>query len=844
MKKLFTGNFLMLILVMSIGTLSYGQFSGYYLQSFESSTFPPSGWKANNVSGSEEWNSSSYLSYDGNKSAYIQYDQTAEDWLISPMFTVTNGDSLIFYMATEYSGYTPDSLVIRISTTDTAMASFVHKMLLLEEGVNYPLMEEDWTKYGVDLSAFAGQSIYVAFCHYNDDADGLFLDQIMLGTAPNIDAQASSLISNNSIVSGIAYTPIISIRNNGASLSNISSTLILPGGYNQSVTTNNVSPGTSVNVTFPAYTSTSVGIIQGKAYTVLAGDQIANNDTLHFTLNSIGSIPNYGWSEAGPMSINGFHAGGVAYIQECGTATDSGFIFLLGGLDLNYDEITNVQKYNVQTGVFESVAANLDYRIYANASVVKNKIYYPGGFDYFYDVQNTTFEYDPLLDTWATKSNMLAATGDYASGVYKDSLIYVVGGYDGWDYINNVQIYNPLTDTWTAGTAFPGTKSEGARLGISGNKIVLTGGYDYYSDQMISDAWLGTIDVNNPSNITWTALPSYPGGGVYRLASGVVHHTDSRVYFAGGAKSGYYDEISEKIFAYNVQTNSWEAGIDIPNPVADVQNIVPMVKNDSLYLVLVGGYDGWDVMENIQLFNLGKYSTDLNLVASANSICEGSSVTISVNNTGLDVVWTPSNLFPNPTDTSVTLNLATSTTIFAQLTPYFGCGVKDSIIITVNPKPVASIGNISSVCVQNAPFALTQGSPIGGVYSGPGITSGLFFPNTAGIGIHNINYVYTNTEGCSDTATTTLEVTSCTGIDEQANLNLRVFPNPSQHYIQLESNEVLGMVEIYQMNGTAVYVQLANSQSKQIDISGFAPGMYTLKTYINGMPITRMIVKQ
>jgi gliding motility-associated-like protein len=56
------------------------------------------------------------------------------------------------------------------------------------------------------------------------------------------------------------------------------------------------------------------------------------------------------------------------------------------------------------------------------------------------------------------------------------------------------------------------------------------------------------------------------------------------------------------------------------------------------------------------------------------------------------------------------------------------------------------------------PFALSGGMPVGGTYTGTGVTSNLFDPKTAGIGIHQITYIYTNPSGCSDSATATIEV--------------------------------------------------------------------------------------
>ncbi|MFZ4707518.1 MAG: hypothetical protein ACOYMF_16080, partial [Bacteroidales bacterium] len=57
-------------------------------------------------------------------------------------------------------------------------------------------------------------------------------------------------------------------------------------------------------------------------------------------------------------------------------------------------------------------------------------------------------------------------------------------------------------------------------------------------------------------------------------------------------------------------------------------------------------------------------------------------------------------------------------------------------------------------------FALTGGSPTGGVYSGPGVAGGTFTPATAGVGTHTITYTFTDGNGCSNFCTFTIQVVS------------------------------------------------------------------------------------
>lgn len=87
-----------------------------------------------------------------------------------------------------------------------------------------------------------------------------------------------------------------------------------------------------------------------------------------------------------------------------------------------------------------------------------------------------------------------------------------------------------------------------------------------------------------------------------------------------------------------------------------------------------------------------------------------------------------------------------------------GCSASDTSIMRVNTLPTVTLGAFSDVCSSTAPFALSGGSPTGGLYSGSGVSSGLFNPSVAGPGIVAITYSYTNANGCTNTSTSNIVV--------------------------------------------------------------------------------------
>ena len=84
-----------------------------------------------------------------------------------------------------------------------------------------------------------------------------------------------------------------------------------------------------------------------------------------------------------------------------------------------------------------------------------------------------------------------------------------------------------------------------------------------------------------------------------------------------------------------------------------------------------------------------------------------------------------------------------------------GCSNNASTTITVNAAPTVTQSPISTVCSNSGMLALTGGSPSGGTYSGTGVSGSDFDPT---VGTQTVSYIYTDTNGCSDDASTTITV--------------------------------------------------------------------------------------
>lgn len=150
--------------------------------------------------------------------------------------------------------------------------------------------------------------------------------------------------------------------------------------------------------------------------------------------------------------------------------------------------------------------------------------------------------------------------------------------------------------------------------------------------------------------------------------------------------------------------------------------------------------------------------------------------------------------------------------------------------ITVDEAPPVMLMPFDMVCLTWPAFELTGGSPSGGVYGGPGVTDGWFYPDVAGIGTHTISYTFTGLSGCSNTAEETIIVDPCTGIFEASAELLGIYPNPSNGSFSVKA-PVGGTYDmlVYDLTGNTVYserVQLDSAAAINVELSEIRDGLY------------------
>ena len=85
-----------------------------------------------------------------------------------------------------------------------------------------------------------------------------------------------------------------------------------------------------------------------------------------------------------------------------------------------------------------------------------------------------------------------------------------------------------------------------------------------------------------------------------------------------------------------------------------------------------------------------------------------------------------------------------------------GCVSEASTTVRVNGLPNVTLAALASICADSGLVNLAGGSPLGGVFSGVGVSNGQFNPINLGGGSYNVTYAFVDSLGCANLDTAIL----------------------------------------------------------------------------------------
>jgi hypothetical protein len=199
--------------------------------------------------------------------------------------------------------------------------------------------------------------------------------------------------------------------------------------------------------------------------------------------------------------------------------------------------------------------------------------------------------------------------------------------------------------------------------------------------------------------------------------------------------------------------------------------------------------------------------------------CVGSTIALTSSG-GTDFDWIGPDSYvqantQNPTILGATVAMDGVYTV--TVTNAAGCSITATTTVVVNPLPTATASNTGPYCAGGT---IQLNSPAGSAtddWTGPGgyVANNTQNPTraTATVAMSGTYTVtVTDVNGCSATATTSVVVTSCTGLEQIKEIeSINLFPNPSEGDLNLsivfKNKPSSALVEIYNSNGSIILIR-------------------------------------
>ena len=243
-----------------------------------------------------------------------------------------------------------------------------------------------------------------------------------------------------------------------------------------------------------ARSSLGVAVVNGKIYAIggANGSELWPNVGRIMGTNEEYDPATNTWTYKAPMPTQRYGFAIAVYENK---------IYCIGGIK-NYTKATGYEVtganevYNPITNTWETKTSMRTPRSHLAANVVHDKIYLIGA-------ATLNEVYDPASDSWTTKAPMPNEASGYASAVF-DNRIYIFGGLseDNLHVLN--QIYDPETNRWSYGASPPnlpsslygrqGNPAAAATTGAMANKRI------YY----IVNAVPYSVQIYNPESDSWS----------------------------------------------------------------------------------------------------------------------------------------------------------------------------------------------------------------------------------------------------------------------------------------------------------------------------------------------------
>lgn len=266
-----------------------------------------------------------------------------------------------------------------------------------------------------------------------------------------------------------------------------------------------------------------------------------------------------------------------------------GSLFTVGGMDVSTKGPTTVDRFDLRTNTWTSVASMTGRRVQFGVSVFDGKIYVVGGRDGLKTL-STVECWDPSAKAWNSMPPM--ATHRHGLGVANlegQGPLYAVGGHDGWSYLNSVERWDPATRQWSFVAPMNSQRSTVGVAALNG-KLYAVGGRD-------GSSCLRSVECFDPHTNRWTIVAPMTkrrGGVGVAVAHGYLYAFGGHDAPASNPSAARFDCVER----YDPVADGWSV-VTAMSSGRDAMGLSFM--GDRLFIV--GGFDGQSYLNCVEAYD-------------------------------------------------------------------------------------------------------------------------------------------------------------------------------------------------------------------------------------------------
>ncbi len=295
---------------------------------------------------------------------------------------------------------------------------------------------------------------------------------------------------------------------------------------------------------------------------------------------------------------------------------------------------------------------------------------------------------------------------------------------------------------------------------------------------------------------------------------------------------------------WSIYTASWNFGDG--SPTANGHSVLHTYSTPGVYTVsLTLSYNGQAIPVYTKTVTVSSSTVAIN---GPSAICKGNTYVNNysvANIAGASYTWTASNASISGPNTISSINLVSGSTGIATLSLQVingGCLSSGTKTITIDTIPQVALTASTLSCVGST--VTLNGTPAGGAYTGTNVASAALTPTTTGI--HKVYYTYTNGNGCANTASLSVMVNACTGLEElNGAVVFNLYPNPTSGMLFVRGNTGITKIEVFNTIGQLIFEKdQLHSETATLDLSQSAKGMYVLRIFTEKGVYLQKVMKE